>query len=90
MLHVIGFIITGFIVGMLARAIKPGDDSMSLGKTTALGMVGAIAAGWFGRMVGWYDAGQSAGYIASTVGAILALTVYYNLTRHNPRHLNHL
>ena len=90
MLHLIGFIITGLIVGLFARAIKPGDDSMSLGKTTVLGMIGAVVAGWFGRMVGWYDAGQGAGYIASTVGAILALSVYYSLTRHHPRQIGHL
>jgi uncharacterized membrane protein YeaQ/YmgE (transglycosylase-associated protein family) len=89
MFHFIGFIITGLIVGLLARAFKPGDDSMSIGKTAVLGMVGALIAGWFGRMVGWYDAGEGAGYIASTFGAVLALAVYYSITRHNPRQIGH-
>jgi uncharacterized membrane protein YeaQ/YmgE (transglycosylase-associated protein family) len=89
MLHLIGFIVTGFIVGLLARAFKPGDDSMSLGKTTVLGMIGAVVAGWFGRMVGWYAPGEGAGYITSTVGAILALSVYYSLTRHEHKGLRH-
>ena len=89
MLHVIGFIFSGLIIGLLARALKPGDDSMSLAKTTVLGMIGAIVAGWFGRMVGWYEMGESAGYIAATIGAILALSIYYSVTRNTPRRVGH-
>ena len=89
MLHIIGFIITGLIVGLLARAMKPGEDSMSLGKTTVLGMVGALVAGWFGHAVDWYSIDEGAGFIASTLGAVVVLFAYYAITRGNTRRLTH-
>ena len=84
-MSIIGFILTGFIVGLIARALKPGDDSMGLVKTTLLGMVGAVIAGWVGRMSGWYPEGGSAGFLASTVGAIIVLYIYYAVTHRNTR-----
>lgn len=75
MFHAIGFIITGFIVGLLARAIMPGKDKMGILATTLLGIVGAFLAGWLGRAVGWYGAGDSAGFITSTIGAIIVLAI---------------
>jgi uncharacterized membrane protein YeaQ/YmgE (transglycosylase-associated protein family) len=80
MLHLIGFIIIGFIVGLFARALKPGDDRMSIGKTTVLGVIGALLAGWFGRVVGWYGEGEGAGLLMSTLGAIVVLSIYYMVT----------
>lgn len=80
MLHIIGFIIVGFIVGLFARALKPGDDRMSIAKTTVLGVIGALLAGWFGRMVGWYGEGEGAGLLMSTLGAIVVLSIYYMAT----------
>ena len=85
MLHLIGFIITGFIVGLFARALKPGDDRMSMAKTTVLGVIGALFAGWFGRMVGWYGEGEGAGLLMSTLGAILALGIYYAVSHNNKK-----
>lgn len=79
-MHFIGFLITGFIVGLVARALKPGDDSMGIFKTTLLGMIGAIFAGWLGRAIGWYEPEAGAGFIASTVGAMVVLSIYYALT----------
>ena len=90
MFHLLGFIITGFIVGLLARAFKPGDDTMSLGKTALLGMLGSLIAGSFGRFVGWYGPEQAAGFILSTLGAVVALSIYYALVRKNPARLGHL
>ncbi len=89
MLHLIGFIITGFIIGLIARALKPGDDRMSLVKTTILGMVGSLVAGWIGRVLGWYGPEESAGFIVSTIGAIVALSVYYAVTRRGTTRLHH-
>ena len=90
MLHFIGFIITGFIIGLIARALKPGDDQMTLFKTTLLGMLGSVIAAWIGRMLGWYGPDESAGFIVSTVGAIVVLSVYYAMVRRNPTRLGHL
>ncbi len=83
MLHFIGFLITGFIVGLIARAIKPGNDRMGLGLTTLLGMAGALLAGWLGRAFGWYGAEDGAGFLMSTVGAIVVLFTYYAVTNRN-------
>jgi uncharacterized membrane protein YeaQ/YmgE (transglycosylase-associated protein family) len=82
---ILGFILTGFIVGLIARALKPGDDSMGLLKTTLLGIVGALLAGWIGRTAGWYPEDGSAGFLASTLGAIVVLYLYYAVTHRNRR-----
>ena len=89
MLYFIGFIITGFIVGLIARALKPGDDNMGFAKTTLLGIAGAVIAGWFGRAVGWYAPDEGAGFIFSTLGAIVVLSVYYMINRGHTTKLGH-
>lgn len=76
-MHVLGWILMGFIVGLLARAIMPGRDPMGVIGTTILGIVGALFAGWIGRILGFYAQGQSAGFIMATVGAIIVLAIYY-------------
>jgi uncharacterized membrane protein YeaQ/YmgE (transglycosylase-associated protein family) len=49
--------------------------------TTILGIVGALAAGWAGQALGWYQAGQAAGFIASVVGAIVLLFIVGLVTK---------
>ncbi|MDV2116111.1 GlsB/YeaQ/YmgE family stress response membrane protein [Alcaligenes faecalis] len=73
---IISMIIVGFIVGLLARAIMPGDQKMGWIMTTILGIVGAFVAGYLGQAMGWYMPGQGAGWIGSIVGAIIVLFVY--------------
>lgn len=68
-------IIVGFIVGLIARAIMPGDQNMGIIMTTILGIVGAVVAGFLGQTMGWYREGEPAGWIASVVGAIIVLFV---------------
>jgi uncharacterized membrane protein YeaQ/YmgE (transglycosylase-associated protein family) len=74
-------ILIGFVVGLLARAIKPGDNSAGIIVTTLIGIAGAIVATYVGQMMGWYVAGQVAGFIASVVGAIALLFIYGLLKR---------
>ena len=81
MFHILGFIVFGFVVGLLARALKPGNDRMSLLATSLLGMGGALFAGWFGHAVGWYGPEDGAGYVASIVGAVIVLGLYYAVTK---------
>lgn len=71
-------IIVGFIVGVIAKFIMPGDKSEPKGfiLTAVLGIVGAFVATYLGQSVGWYRAGESAGFLASVVGAIILLFVY--------------
>jgi uncharacterized membrane protein YeaQ/YmgE (transglycosylase-associated protein family) len=72
----IGTLIVGLVVGLIARAIKPGDDSMGWIMTIVLGIAGSLIAGYVGRALGWYAPGQPAGWIASVVGAIVLLVIY--------------
>ena len=73
---IISMIIVGFIVGLLARAIMPGDQKMGWILTTILGIVGAFVAGYLGQAMGWYMPGEGAGWIGSIVGAIIVLFIY--------------
>ncbi|MDH7454088.1 GlsB/YeaQ/YmgE family stress response membrane protein [Luteimonas composti] len=68
-------IFIGLIVGLLARLLKPGRDRMGIILTIVLGIAGALFAGWIGRLLGWYADGQAAGFIASTLGAIVLLVI---------------
>lgn len=76
MFSIIGTIIIGFLAGLIARAIHPGDDKAGFIVTTLLGIVGAFLATFLGRMLNWYDANEAAGFIAAVVGAILVLVIY--------------
>jgi len=76
MLSLLGTLLVGLIVGLLARAIKPGNDDMGWIMTIALGIVGSLIAGYAGRAMGWYQPGEPAGWIASVVGAIVLLLIY--------------
>lgn len=76
---IIATIIIGFFIGLLARFIKPGNDSMGFILTTALGIVGALVGGFMGRVFGIYAPDEPAGFIASVIGAILVLFVVKSL-----------
>jgi uncharacterized membrane protein YeaQ/YmgE (transglycosylase-associated protein family) len=73
---IIGTIVVGFIVGLIARAIKPGNDRMGLIMTTLLGIAGAFMARYAGQAMGLYTANEPAGWIASVIGAIILLFIY--------------
>lgn len=81
MFSFIGTIIVGLVIGLIARAIKPGNDSMGWIMTIILGIAGSLIAGYVGRALGWYQAGQGAGWIASVIGAIILLLIYGMVTR---------
>jgi uncharacterized membrane protein YeaQ/YmgE (transglycosylase-associated protein family) len=71
-------IIIGFIVGVIAKLIMPGDKAEPTGfiLTAVLGIVGAFVATYLGQTVGWYKPGESAGFVGGVVGAIIVLFVY--------------
>ena len=69
-------IIIGFVVGVIAKLIMPGKQNMGFIVTTLLGIAGSIVATYAGQAVGWYEAGQGAGWIGSIVGAFLLLWIY--------------
>ena len=68
-------ILIGFVVGLLARALKPGRDSMGLILTTLVGIGGALLAGWAGQQMGWYRPGQPAGFVGALIGAVVILII---------------
>lgn len=69
-------ILIGFVAGLVARAIKPGDDSAGFIVTTLIGVGGALIVTYVGQAMGWYKAGEGAGFIASVLGAIVLLFVW--------------
>ena len=75
-MHILWTILIGFVVGLLARALKPGDDRLGIIMTTLLGIAGALVAKFVGLQLHWYRADQPAGFAASVIGAIAVLLVY--------------
>ena len=67
--------VIGFVVGLIARAILPGTQSLGIILTALLGIAGSFLAGFAGKAMGWYSEGQPAGWIASVIGAALLLFI---------------
>ena len=79
---IIWTIIIGFLAGVIAKWITPGDRKPSgFILTTVLGIVGAVLATWLGQAIGWYGPGDGAGFIASIVGAVIILLAWGQLAR---------
>lgn len=66
----------GFVVGLVARAVKPGIDSMGIVLTTLLGMCGAFLARFLGLAFGFYSPAETTGWIASVLGAVILLVLF--------------
>ena len=71
--------VIGFVVGLLARAVLPGTQSLGLILTAVLGIAGSFLAGFAGQAMGWYTQGQPASFLASVVGAVLLLFIVSKL-----------
>jgi len=69
-------LLVGFVVGLVARAVLPGTQSVGMVLTTVLGVAGSLVAGFLGQALGWYRAGQGAGFVGSVLGAMLVLFLY--------------
>ena len=69
-------LIIGLIVGAVAKFLMPGKDPGGIWITMIIGIAGSILATYLGQVIGWYQAGQGAGFIMSVVGAILLLLIY--------------
>ena len=78
MMWILWTILIGFIAGVLAKFIIPGDAHEPQGfiLTTLLGIAGAFVMTYLGQALGWYHEGQTAGFIGATLGAILILLVW--------------
>ena len=81
MISVIGHLIMGLIIGLVARAVLPGRQHMGVILTMLLGMIGAWLGGLIGRVTGMYEEGKPAGFVMAVVGALVLLLVYSFATR---------
>ena len=74
---IIWTIIIGFLAGVVAKFIMPGKNEPSgFILTTILGIIGAVLATYLGQAVGWYRAGEGAGFIGAVVGALIVLAIW--------------
>jgi uncharacterized membrane protein YeaQ/YmgE (transglycosylase-associated protein family) len=82
-MHIVWTIIIGFIAGVVAKLIMPGDKAEPKGfiLTTILGIIGAFVATYLGQAVGWYKPGESAGFIGAVVGSLILLVIYGLIAR---------
>jgi uncharacterized membrane protein YeaQ/YmgE (transglycosylase-associated protein family) len=71
----IGTVVVGLVVGAIARFVLPGEQKLGWILTILLGIGGSMLAGFIGQAMGWYQAGQGAGWIASVLGAVVLLVV---------------
>lgn len=78
---IIWSIIIGFLAGLVAKFLMPGRDPGGFIITTLLGIVGAVVATYLGQAVGWYRAGEGAGFIGAVVGAVIVLAIYRMVVR---------
>ncbi len=79
---IIGAILIGFIVGIIAKLITPGDPKpRGFILTTVLGIVGALLATWLGQAIGWYQSGENAGFFGALIGAVIVLLVWRQIAR---------
>ena len=79
-MFVIGWILFGLIVGVIAKLVMPGRDPGGIIVTMLIGIVGAMIGGFLGRALGFYGPTEAAGLFMSILGAILLLFIYRKLT----------
>ncbi len=81
---IIGWIIFGLVVGLVAKLVMPGRDPGGFFITAILGIVGAVVGGFLGRAIGWYGPNDPVGFVMAVLGAIVLLVVY-RLVARRPR-----
>lgn len=79
-MSIIGTIVIGFIVGLVARFVKPGDDKMGLILTTLVGIAGAFIGQFLGQALGIYSSNEPAGFVGAVLGAVLLLALLKTFT----------
>ncbi len=77
-------VIIGLIVGVVAKLVHPGRDNLGILMTIILGIAGSLVATFLGQAIGWYQAGQPAGFIGAVIGAVILLLIYGRLRGGTP------
>jgi len=81
MTEILWTLVIGLVVGAIAKLLTPGRDPGGCIITILIGIAGAFVAGYLGRVVGWYQPGQPAGFIASIIGAMVLLLIYRMISK---------
>jgi len=76
-MHIIWTILIGFVAGLVAKTLTPGRDPSGFFITAIIGIAGSLAATYVGQALGWYQPGQSAGFIGGVLGVIALLLIYH-------------
>ncbi|HEV8676711.1 MAG TPA: GlsB/YeaQ/YmgE family stress response membrane protein [Methylomirabilota bacterium] len=80
-MSVLGWILFGLIVGIVAKLLMPGRDPGGFIVTILLGIAGALVGGYLGRAIGWYQEGDPVGFLMAVLGSIALLALYRMLAR---------
>ena len=83
-MNILGTILIGLIIGVIAKLLMPGKDPGGWVIAIVLGLAGSFLAGFLGRSLGWYQDGESAGFIFSVVGAMILLGLWRAFARKEP------
>jgi len=75
-MHIIGWIVFGLIVGLVAKFLMPGRDPGGFVITALIGIVGAVVGGFLGRVIGLYKDGDAVGFVMAVIGSIILLAAY--------------
>jgi uncharacterized membrane protein YeaQ/YmgE (transglycosylase-associated protein family) len=75
-MYIIGWILFGLVVGVVAKFLMPGRDPGGFFITVLIGIVGSLVGGFLGRLVGWYGDGDPVGFVMAVVGSIVLLAAY--------------
>jgi uncharacterized membrane protein YeaQ/YmgE (transglycosylase-associated protein family) len=77
MFSILWTIIIGFVAGVIAKFVTPGEkEPQGFILTTVLGIIGAFVATYLGQALGWYQAGQKAGFLGAIAGAVIILLIW--------------
>jgi uncharacterized membrane protein YeaQ/YmgE (transglycosylase-associated protein family) len=82
MMSVIGWIVFGLVVGIIAKFLMPGRDPGGFVITTLLGIAGALVGGYLGRLLNLYGEGDPVGFVMAVIGSIVLLLIYRMASRH--------
>jgi uncharacterized membrane protein YeaQ/YmgE (transglycosylase-associated protein family) len=77
MFGIVGWLIFGLIVGIIAKLVHPGRDPGGFIVTIGIGVLGSLLGGFIGRAIGLYSRGQGAGIFMSILGAVVLLVIYH-------------
>jgi uncharacterized membrane protein YeaQ/YmgE (transglycosylase-associated protein family) len=80
-MHVIGFVLFGILIGLLAHRLVLGEGRGAWGVSMAMGTSGSLLGGFFGRPTGLYGDAEPAGFTMALLGAFVLVTVYHSLAR---------